>query len=507
MAPETRGGYSVRSAPRIRKGAPTSADILIELAGEARLFHTPDGTGFADIGANGHRETWAIRSRGFKRWLSARFFAVTRSAPSGQAFGSALNVLEARAHFEGPERQVFGRVGGIAGRLYLDLADDLWQAVEISPEGWCVIADPPSRFRRPAGMRPLPIPVTGGAIEWLRPFVNVRSESDFVLIVAWALAALRDRGPYPILVLCGEQGSSKSTLAAILRSLVDPNVAPLRTLPRDDRDLFIAAGNGHLLVFDNVSNLPGWLSDSLCRVATGGGFATRQLYTDRDEVLFEGARPMILNGIEEMVNRPDLADRSIFVTLDHIPEAGRRTEGELWKLFYELRPAIMGSLLDAVAHGLKRMSASRVQSLPRMADFANWIMACEGALWPAGTFNEAYHHNRKGAVDELIDADPVANAARRLMATRERWTGTASDLLAAMRSGAGIKDLNWPDSPRALAGRLRRATTVLREIGVAIDFVRTGRARSRMIQLTAIPELIQSGSSAPSAWPSPAHEG
>jgi hypothetical protein len=147
------------------------------------------------------------------------------------------------------------------------------------------------------------------------------------------LAALRPGGPYPLLVIAGEQGSAKTVLSKLLRALVDPNVAPVRTLPREERDLFIAANNGHVLAFDNISALPPWLSDTLCRLASGGAFAVRQLYTDQDEVLFEAARPIILNGIEDVVTRPDLADRGLFVTLRPILEAQRRPEQELWGKF------------------------------------------------------------------------------------------------------------------------------------------------------------------------------
>jgi hypothetical protein len=166
-------------------------------------------------------------------------------------------------------------------------------------------------------------------VETLRGFLNVRSDVHFVLAIAWLVAALRHCGPYPVLVVSGEQGSAKSTFSTILRALVDPNTAPLRALPRENRDLFIAASNGHVLIFDNVSGLPYWISDTLCRLATGGGFAVRQLYTDQDEVLFDACRPMILNGIEDIVARPDLADRAIFLTLEPIPEEQRRPEQEL----------------------------------------------------------------------------------------------------------------------------------------------------------------------------------
>jgi hypothetical protein len=430
---------------------PKQADILIGLAQSAELFHSPDGTGFADIDINGHRETWPIRAKGFRRWLARGFFEATQGAPSSEALQSALNVIEAKAHFDSPERAVHIRVGGLDDRLYLDLGDETWRAVEIDTTGWRVIDNPPVRFRRAAGMQPLPMPVRGGSVETLRSFLNVKTDADFVLVVAWVLACLRDRGPYPVIVLSGEQGSAKSTFSAILRALLDPNTAPLRALPREDRDLFIAASNGHLLAFDNVSGLPAWISDTLCRLSTGGGFAVRQLYTDQDEVLFDAARPVILNGIEDIVTRPDLADRAILLMLEPILEERRRPERELWAAFEEERPRILGVLLDAVVGGLKRLPKTRLEKLPRMADFALWATACETALWPASTFWSAYCRNRDEAVEGVIDTDPIAAAVRAVMATRTVWTGTASDLLGALAEAAGervVKSKTWPDSPR-----------------------------------------------------------
>jgi len=489
----------------------TQADILMDLAQSAELFHAPDGTGFADLDINGHRETWPIRSKGFKRWLARRFFEKTQGAPSSEALQSALNVIEAKAHFDAPERVVHIRVAGLDDRLYLDLGDATWRAVEIDATSWRVIDNPPVRFRRAAGTQPLPVPVTGGSIEVLRSFLNVQSDNDFVLVVAWALAVLRNRGPYPVIVLSGEQGSAKSSFSAILRALLDPNTAPLRALPREDRDLFIAASNGHVLAFDNVSGLPAWISDTLCRLATGGGFAVRQLYTDQDEVLFDATRPVILNGIEEIVTRPDLADRALFLTLDPIPEKCRRPEAELWAAFEAERPRILGVLLDAVVEGLRRLPTTRLENLPRMADFALWATACETALWPAGTFRAAYRRNRDEAVEGVIDADPVATGVRAVMATRTVWTGTASDFLGALAEVVGervAKSKTWPDGPRALAGRLRRAATFLRKIGIEIGFGREGRARARTINITTIqpsatPEKPGTQPSAPSASSAP----
>jgi hypothetical protein len=418
-------------------------------------------------------------------------YEATGEAASPAAIRSALDLLEARAQFDGPERAVHIRTAEHAGRIYLDLADEHWRAVEIGPDGWRVIDSPPVRFRRPAGMLPLPLPVPepGGSIEALSSFLNLPSRDDFVLIVTWLLAALRSGGPYPLLAISGEQGSAKTVLSKLLKALIDPNAAPVRALSREQRELIIAANNSYLLAFDNLSGLPHWLSDALCRLATGGSFAVRQLYTDDEEVLFEAARPILLNGIEDVISRPDLGDRAIFLTLTPIAEVNRRPEAELWREFEIARPLILGALLDAVVHGLQAINHVQLKSLPRMADFALWAAACETALWPAGTFARAYVAHRRAAIESIIEADPLANCVRTIMGERTSWAGSASDLLRlcaeSAREDTSLSS-SWARNPRALAGRLRRAQTFLRMLDIEIAFAREGRSGARMIRMSAL---------------------
>jgi hypothetical protein len=454
---------------------PKAADVLIALSVEAEVFHAPDGTGYATVPVDNHLETWAIRSKGFRRWLAREFYTQTSSAPNSDALQSAINVIEARAEFGGDQRPVYVRVAAHDGRLYLDLADAKWRAVEITSTGWQVINNPPVRFRRSAGMLPLPEPVQGGKIEELRRFLNIRNDDDFVLAVTFILAALRERGPYPVLDLIGENGAAKSTFTAVLRKLIDPNSAPLRSLPREDRDLFIAAMNSHLQAFDNVSKMPDWISDTLCRLATGGGFATRQLYYDQDEVLFDAMRPIILNGIADIIGRPDLADRSIFLTLINIPDDKRKAEKEFWSDFERAHPCILGALLDGVVHGLRQLPNTRLNRMPRMADFALWAVACETAFWKSGTFSKVYAQNRDDAVDRVIEADLVATAIQSFMAARAEWKGTSSALLGSLKEEKAIGEdqtrlKEWPSSPRAFSGRLRVAAATLRRVGIEVAF-------------------------------------
>ena len=244
--------------------------MLSKMALCGELFHSTTGVAFADILVNGHRETWPIQSKRFRGWLRRRYYEATGAAASAGEIRSALDLLETRAQFDGPERTVHIRIAEHAGHIYLDLADEHWRAVDIEPDGWRIIERPPVRFRRAPGMLPLPVPEQGGSIEALNSLLNLPSRNEFVLVVAWLLGALRSRGPYPLLAISGEQGSAKTVLCKLLKALIDPNAAPVRALSREERELMIAANNGYLLAFDNLSALPVWLSDALCRLASGG---------------------------------------------------------------------------------------------------------------------------------------------------------------------------------------------------------------------------------------------
>src|SRR5262249_5243038 len=209
----------------------------------------------------------------------------------------------------------------------------------------------------------------GGSIESLAPFLNLASENDFVLVVAWLLGALRAGGPYPVLAIAGGPGSGQTVPSKLLRAGSDPSVGPGPSRPRDGRESVSARGSGHVRGFDNLSGLPPGRSDPLCRLASASAFPTRRLFTDQDEILFAAARPVILNGIEDIIPRPDLADRAILLTLGAIAERQRRPEHALWREFELARPHILGAVLDAAAHGLRMLPHVRLKRLPRMADF------------------------------------------------------------------------------------------------------------------------------------------
>jgi hypothetical protein len=371
---------------------PKQADVLIDLAQSATLFHAPapDNDAFADIMIGGHRETHRVRGKGFRLWLRHQYFKKANSGCNSDAMQVAIETITAKAQFEGEERAVHVRVAEHAGAIYIDIGDPAWSAIEVTTSGWKVIDEPPVRFVRAASTKPLPIPQRGGNIKLLKPLCNLKTDEEFVRLVAHILAVMRPNANYPPLVMTGEQGSCKSTLFRLIVRLTDPRAPEQRSLPSSEDDLITAAKGAHVLPYDNISGMPDWLSDAFCRLATGGGAGKRKLYSDDDEILFDGRRPLFLNGIEDVVTRGDLVDRANIFTAEPIPENRRRTEAEIDAEFAGKASMILGALLDGLVAGLKHLPTIKVTDKTRMADFMLWAEACTRAYWPAGTFLKAY---------------------------------------------------------------------------------------------------------------------
>jgi hypothetical protein len=525
--------------PRADDGPKQSqTDILQDIVDKyTHLFQTGDMTAYADVMINGRRETFGVKSKTFRLWLTNAYYDESDGkGASMQSLATAINAAEAGGR-AGPEYPVFLRVGGHGGKIYLDLCNKAWRAIEIDAGGWRIVGTPPIRFRRCAGMLALPEPVGGGKIEELREFVNAGSDGDFVLIVAWLLAAVRDRGPYPGFGGRGEEGTGKSSTERFMRLMIDPHSVLLRKVGKDDRNFFIAADNSWVCGLDNLGGLPADTSDSLCGLSTGAGYATRELYTDGDEKLITAKRPWMLNGIADVITRPDLASRAVLLDFPEIPEDERREENELEEAFFAARPRMLGALLDGMVWGLKNYPTTKLARKPRMADFARWVSACETAYWPAGTFIAAYTKNAEDALATLIGDNAVAqtlcslmirshnsakarlaaaiaavekapDAAARAKAETEKvaadamatlpitWGGTATELLDKLSYLAGKNTCHskyWPKEPHTLSYRLRTIAKTMRKVGIDIDAgnYRTNKKRQIEIRLVAVSDIVE----------------
>ncbi len=497
----------------VKREEATAAKTAVDLAlgGVVALWHTPSKEGWATLPRDGHVEHHPVRGREFRAWLAGLYYAKEGKPLYAQAMQDALAVLEAKALFEGEEHEVHTRLAGHGGRVYLDLSRPDWLVVEVGPEGWRVIPahEAPVRFRRGRHQKPLPLPERGGSLDAVLELLPLQERRDAALVLGWLVGALSPRGPYPVLVLAGAKGAGKSTAARLLKALVDPQEAPLRAEPKDVEALMVAAKSSWVLAYDNLSKVPTWLSDALCRLSTGGGLGKRELYTDAEEYVLEAQRPVILTGIGFGLLRDDLADRVMMVNLERLEDGARRPERELWAAFERAHPQALGALLDAVSVALRRWEEVRaaMPSLPRLADWSLWAEAAAPALGlRPGEVVEAFYAVQAGLNQDLLDNDPVAQAILLLTADwpeGHRAVFTASELLTALEEAMGLKEARvkpegWPRTPAGLGKHLPRVQTALRGVGIRVEGVRDARVK-RLLWV-----LERSGESSPATPATPA---
>lgn len=449
----------------------------------AELFRSPEGDPYVTVPVGEHRETMSLTGRPFRQYLAREYFLAAKKGVSASAIKDATTILCGSALLRGVEYPVFNRVAAVDGAVYLDLGRTTHEVVKVTAAGWEVVTTTEVRFCRRPGVMALPVPIhSDRSVEDLvQAVLNIRDLNDTRLLIAFKVAALRGRKPFPVLFVKGESGSGKTFGADLIRRVVDPNQANSTRLPKEARDLMIAARNSYLLSFDNLSFLPDWLSDDLCSLATGAGFRTRALTTDDEEAIFSAARPIVLNGIPDVISRDDLMSRSIVITLDSIPDERRKTEQEVEAVFWEVHPLLLGRLLDAVAGALAHEGSVRPPKLPRMADLVITMTAAESAIgWPSGTFASIYEEQGLTNIEALLDGNPIVEG---LLALQRPWVGTLDDLMKAIRTTKNEAQL--PKTARGLGQVLRRLVTSLRRVGIVITLPkkqeRSGALRGKRI--------------------------
>lgn len=467
---------------------PTQTETLYRLASDhAEIFTDQDGTAYAFVPVDGLRECYPLNDSNFSGWLTALYRAKCNGAmPGAEGRKDAIAALTWDARTV--RRDVFVRVGGYGGKVYIDLGTEEWDAVEIDTEGWRVVAQPPVAFRRSPYLKPLPLPMRGGALSMLRQYINIEPD-DWPLVAGWLVAAANPTGPYPVLVLAGEQGTAKSTTLTALKNLLDPATAGLRGQPDDIRDLWVGANNNWLLVYDNVSHLNNDVSDALCRLATGGGYAKRANYTDSGEFVMDAQRPVAMNGIGDVVTRPDLMDRTILISPPVITEGKRRNEKEFWANYQQELPKLLGALLDAVSMALRNIEHVHLDSLPRMADFARLATAAELAFGADLSFVDAYNLNRAEAHATVVETSTFGEHVRQLVLIAGGWEGTATELLQALSARASESEQRsqaWPKVPNKVKAALQRLAPSLRQSGVDVEFFPRTKESGGRIRITRI---------------------
>lgn len=471
----------------------SQATRLIEIGSEANLFSDLGGDCFIQPMVHGIQPVFRIESSACREYLGAAYYAETRTGCNRNSIRDALDTLKAKALHEGAKHQVWLRTGAMGDAVILDTGCPRWRGLQIDANGVVELDRHPIKFRRSG--KPLVMPSLGASpdVQALFDLLNV-AQRDRVLLLAFMLQSLRPTGPYPILVLAGEQGSAKSSAARVIKRFTDPSEVPLRGAPRDERDFLAGASNSWLVAYDNLSGLPDWLSDCLCRLATGGGIAARTLFSDNEETLINVQRPAILNGIDCMPSRGDLAERSLIVELGTITR--RLPESALAAKLKAIESKVFAGLLQALSAGLRELPHVRCTHLPRMADFALFAMASESALgFESGTFEREFKRVQATGAVCSIESSPAAEVILDIVQQNGGvLTATSAEILDRIRARTSSSyDTAIPRTAKGVTTLIKRLAPAFRQVGYAVKYgdERVSGSRARAITISKIkPEHV-----------------
>ena len=459
--------------------APLALDTIYDsLKSNYDLFSDPSGMPFATI-KNKNNETVPTHDIKFIRSVTRDIHNQTNRPPLPSLVKSYTTLLEDDA-LNGPVKQVWLRYAYEENIIYVDTADENGSIIKITSDGPSVIPQKecPVEFYRTKRTRPLPKPDFEGSLEEVFPFVHLECQEHIISLLSCILKAMVPTGSTPLVSINGLQGSGKSITTRFIKDLVDPTSPSVTGMPNSERNFFISAINSYGLAYDNLSWVTKSTSDMLCTIITGAGYCTRKLHTDTDEIIFDGKRFIIMNGIPNFLLNPDICQRSVFLETAQIPADERLPENILMQKWEKAKPRILGGFYKAVSVALRNIEAVKLDSYHRMADFEQWVVAAIDALpFTQEQFHQACEANRKHINDEAIDADPAASAVVAMIKQCHQWTGTASQLLyqlSLFTTEAIKRTHHWPAQPNKLTENLRRAAVFLAERSINIEFHKSG---------------------------------
>ena len=478
-------GSEAQNGKTKKKSAVTTDRIIKRLVAENTLFYDQYGESWL-LPKNAGSGIYKIGSKKFNRWLGGTVFDTYDFILKNNQPKDIANALAGIALYKGAgEKHLEVRSQLVDDVLWYDLGDS---AVRADKSGWEIVEQPPILFRPYEHQEKQVRPSKNGDIRALRQFVNINSDEDWALFLAFTVSAFIPTFPQPVLVLTGSQGAGKTTPMRMLKKLIDPSVLPSNGSPSDQEEMSRMADRHLVLFFDNLSSLPNKVSDVLCKLITGDGFSRRTKFTDDDETIFVSKRAVMMNGINSFITRADLLDRAIILDIKRIAEDKRLPEDELWRKFETERPKILGGIFDVISKAMSLYGFSVPEKLPRMADFAKWGIAINEALkqlsgnWQVD-FMSAYERNIDRQNDKAIQSNPVAIAAKLLVEDSIVWEGTATDFFDKFQDSKNseryylTRHIMWPRDPSGIGRALVRAETNLKRAGISISHYREDNRR------------------------------
>jgi len=485
----------------------SKAQKVLELAETncTKLFTDQFDIAHAALAVNAHTEILPLKSSRFKNWLARLAYKEGSLVVDTQTIKDVTGILTAKALFEGEQKSLALRVATIkdSGNWYYDLTNSKWEFVEITNREWNIVSDGLIIFHRYSQL-PQAYPskeYPSDIFDKFMDILNISGNENRLLLKVYIISMFIPEIPKVILMLHGEQGSAKTTLEELIKMLVDPSIAKTFAFPRDVNEFIQQLSHNYVTFYDNISIIKDWISDLLCRAATGSAFSKRMLYTDDEDFIYSLKRCVGFNGINLGASKADLLDRGVIIQLERVRKDKWRKIEDIWKEFEQIRPQLLGYIFDILVKVKKwRDEGTPLNiTLSRMADWtehAEIIARCMG--YKENDLVKAYYKNTEIQIGEVIESSPIAIALIDFMTSlsddKQEQTNTPTtwlNILKAQADSIGIdtKAKSWPKGPQIMSRRLKELKTSLRERSIEVEWLEDPKTKGRIIKVCKIPSI------------------
>jgi hypothetical protein len=468
-----------------------------------------------------YKAIYRLRSTEFRMYLANLMYEREGKVIGSEALNAALNVLHFKA-MRNRQITLYNRVAPDpeGNGIWLDMADAMNRAYYITKEGWTLETDVPALFKRYSHQKALPEAVRGGDPWKILNYVNLGktpsvkvSENASQALEALAkkyrqkkllflvdnISRLFPDMPHPVSILHGGAGTFKSTMQIFTRGIIDPSSVPTFGMPKDAATLIQNLEHHYIPIFDNLSTIPEWMSNILCRAVTGEGQEVRALYTDDDVVIREYLRCVNTNGLNIPAQKGDLLSRGLIYETVPMPDQ-RRTLEELNASYEKDRPHILGGYLDAASSALKLLGSVTPPKTFRLADFTKVGYVLAQALGEdPQDFIDAFEDNIECQHEEITQSNQVAKAFldwceiyldqpqedSPYTATPETVFGDIQDKADGLK--INIKSRTWPKAAHIFTRKLNEARESIASKGWHYEIVHNGKHREFLIWTTEKP--------------------
>jgi len=438
------------------------------------LFHDENNEPYIRYQYDGVYRISKITDEVFKLFVIKEYRERTNKTLNDNTLKTVLNSLKTDAIIDGKKHKLNVRVAEYDSDsvIWYDLGDG--RAVRIDSLGWHIVDDPPILFKNFSHQQVQVEPVDTDCkdVYEIFNFVRIKDDDSKLLYIANLVAALIPDIPHPIDVFYGVKGSSKTTACRMKKDIVDPSTLESMSPPNSPNEFIQTCSHHWFLTIDNLSKLPEWLSDTLCRVVTGEGFSKRKLYTDDSDIIYSFKRCIALNGINLVADKPDLLDRALLFELEPIDPKDRKTEKELKLMFEKLKPKILGALFSLLFKARAVLPNIHLSKKARMADFDELGCAVARALGLSDEdFLNAYKRNRDIQNKEALEASTTAECIMILMKDKEDWKGSPSLLLSELITVANVNNIDkesksFPKTANMVWKRMQEVIPNLKDVGI-----------------------------------------